>query len=431
MVWRAGVFVVVVAACGSPAPSGNGPLGPSGSGDDHGGPLDAGDPGGNPGPVDARPDAGRPGGDAGDAGDPGDAGVPPELAEICGAVPVTPGDWERCYQHRRCEFTVGCIPENPYRSVQECLDAGDAVELGRLAAELRERERAVAQGRAAIDVAAFARCLIETSGARCNTAQLEPSCATRFLGTVGDGDACFTDIECASPGATCVASCSDACCLGTCQPRFREGETCTDRHSCEPGLQCHRTCLPGDIGSPCTGDRDCDPGAWCDVKAGTCKAAFAAGSACTNLLQCSGNTSCVGLSASNQTPGHCLRISEIGDSCDAFCYGNLFCDGQTCQPLPDLDETCSSLVPCGGVDTTCSNGTCVLRSGVGAACAEQTCMPGLFCTSELGDPRPTCSARRAEGQPCAAPGHCESFLCAGNSVQPGICLAWSDTCPAP
>ncbi|HEU4726536.1 MAG TPA: hypothetical protein VFT22_01550 [Kofleriaceae bacterium] len=416
-------MVVVGVACGAPAPSGTGPLGPSGSGEDPAGPVDAGDPGGQPGPDDARSDAGRP----------GDAGVPPELAEICGAVPVTFDDWERCYQKRRCEFTVGCVPENSYRSVQECLDAGDAVEGGRLSAELRERRRAVEQGRASIDVGAFARCLIETSAAHCNTAQFDPSCATRFAGTVADQAACFTDIECASPGATCAASCSDACCLGTCQPRFKEGEACdnTDRHSCEPGLLCHGTCLTGDIDSPCASVRDCDPGAWCDLKVHVCKATLAPGSACTEPLQCGGNTSCVGLNAGSSTPGHCLRIAQVGDSCDTFCYGNLICEGSTCQPLPQLDDACPSLEPCGGVDTLCSNGRCVLRSEVGAACANQTCMPGLFCTSELGDPSPRCSARRAEGQPCAAPSHCESYLCSGNSVQPGVCLAWSDTCPAP
>jgi hypothetical protein len=424
------LVMVIAAACGAP-PSRNGLQGSAGPGgdDDQGGPSDAGDAGdardagSESGPDDARPDAGRP----------ADAGVPSELADICGAVPVSFDDWERCYRKRHCEFTVGCVPQNPFHDLQECLDSDDAVEGGRLSAELRERRRAVEQGRASIDVAAFTRCLVETSEAHCNTAQFDPSCATRFTGTIDDFAACFTDVECASPGAACVASCSDACCLGTCQPRFKLGEQCTERHSCEPGLQCHRTCRAGDIGSRCGGaggggDRDCDPGAWCDVTAGICKATFAPGAACTNPLQCGGETSCVGASVSGGT-GHCLRISQVGDTCDQFCYGNLFCDGSTCQALPELEESCAATVSCAGVDAVCSNAVCAPRSAVGVACGAQTCMPGLFCTSELGDPRPTCSARRVEGQPCAAPGHCQSFLCSGNNVQPGICLAWSDTCP--
>jgi hypothetical protein len=404
--YACGIVMVISAACGAPSGSLTGPMDPQG----------APDAGVDAGPVDTGVDAG-----------PIDAGTPPDLAAICGAVPVTFDDWEDCYKKRRCDFEVGCIPENAYRDVQECLDSGDAVEGGRLSAERRVRKRAVTEGRASINVDAFTRCLTETSGAHCNTTQFYVPCAIRFLGTIGDGAACDADVECASPGAECVSSCSDACCTGTCQPKVKEGLPCSSSSPCEPGLQCHRVCIAGDINTPCASDRDCDPNAWCDVQARLCKADFAPGAACTNPLQCGGQTSCVGLSVSSTNPGHCLRISRVGDTCDAFCYGNLFCDGAFCRALPGPGQACP-LVSCAGVDTVCSNDVCVARSAAGVSCGAQTCLPGLFCTSKLNDPSPTCAARRTEGEPCADPSHCESYLCSGNSVQPGVCLAWSDTC---
>ncbi|HWU90772.1 MAG TPA: hypothetical protein VN253_26080 [Kofleriaceae bacterium] len=352
-----------------------------------------------------------------------------DLAEICGAQPVTLDDWEDCYQRRYCENLVGCSSLNSYRDVQECAARNDDVASGRLSAERRARRRAVEHGRASIDVAAFTQCLVDLDRAHCNTARSSVACATRFVGTVGDGGACSTDFECVSPGATCAADCADACCLGTCRPRFKQGEACDLADSCEPGLVCHGTCLSGDIGAPCVNLRDCDQVAWCN--AGTCAADLTPGAACTSLSQCGGETTCIGLSIVDPTPGQCLSISRPGDRCDFACYGNLYCDPSgTCRELPVLGQSCSSFVPCRGVDTFCSNGVCVDRGDNGATCSgTKPCRPGLFCTDELGDPTPTCAARRVVGEACAAPGHCSSHLCSGSTGQPGICLPWSDTCP--
>jgi hypothetical protein len=389
--------------------------------------------------VDARPiDAGLIDARPIDAAPPIDAPVPPqnpELVAACGAMPVTFDDWENCYRKRKCEWEVNCVTQNTYRNVQECIDQGDAVSGGKLAAERRDRQRSVEQGRAAIDVGRFTQCLIETSGAHCNTSLFFPACLTRFDGTRGDGASCLTDVECASPDAVCTQDCPEACCLGTCQPKFKLGQTCTDRHSCEPGQQCNirRVCISGDINTPCTDDTDCDSNAWCDRLAHLCKADFARDAECTNVLQCGGETSCVGLSVSGTDPGHCRRISEVGDTCDAFCYGNLSCDAfGVCRALPGLGEGCSALTNCSGVNTVCgANNTCVVRGGVDAPCGGNLrCLPGLFCTSELGDMNPRCAARRADQQQCRRPSHCQSYLCSGNMDQNGVCLPWINTCPA-
>jgi hypothetical protein len=413
------VVLVAAAACHTSTTSGGETGGPEV-------PIDAGSVD-TPPPIDA--DAGTPDAPPADA-------PPTGLTELCGAeapAPSAPGYvdyWERCYLKRWCEWQVGCSALNPYRDAQDCIDRSDDVVGGALSAELRERTRAIEQHRASIDVAAFTQCLVETSEAYCTTARFSAACATRFTGTIGDGGGCYTDIDCASPGATCESSCSDACCLGTCRPKLTQGQACADDDACEPGLVCHHTCLSGDLGSRCSSDSDCDWSAWCN--AGRCAATFPPGSSCTSGFQCGGDTSCIGLSIIDPSPGQCLSISHAGDRCDFLCFGNLYCDGSgICRDLPGLGQSCPGFTPCSGVDTICSNGRCVLRGDAGAACSTtQPCRPGLYCNSELNDPNPTCVAPGGTGQPCADPRHCESYLCSGTTGQPGQCLGWAGTCPA-
>src|SRR5262245_44464310 len=81
-----------------------------------------------------------------------DSGLPPDaaidapvasLVDLCGAQPATPEDWERCYQKRTCAWEVGCVPATAFRDIAECIELGDAVQKGRLAAERRERLRSI------------------------------------------------------------------------------------------------------------------------------------------------------------------------------------------------------------------------------------------------------------------------------------------------
>lgn len=351
------------------------------------------------------------------------------LINLCGSIPVTLDDWENCYKKRWCEWAVGCRPMNKYRNVQECIDKSDLTESPSPVVARRERARAVAQGRSSLDVAAFTQCLIETSRAYCNTALSSVACANRFVGTVDDGGLCYTDIECASPGADCSANYTDACYQGTCQPKAQLGRTCSGLTGCEPGLQCHQQCLSGDVGASCASNRDCDPNVWCN--AGVCTADLPEGASCTSPLQCGGTTSCIGLSVSSPDPGTCQTISHVGDACDYFCYGNLYCDAtKVCRALPVIGEACSGSAPCAGVDAVCSNGQCVLRGSAATPCtSSQYCQPGLFCTSQLGEMPAVCSPPRDEGQPCTSATQCQSLLCSGASGNPGACLPWRDTCP--
>jgi hypothetical protein len=377
-----------------------------------------------------------------------DSGLPPDapvdapavdLVALCGARPQTPDDWERCYQKRKCEWEVGCVPATTFHDVQECIELGDAVRDGRLFAERRERLRAVAEGRASIAVEAFARCLLETAPDRCATALFHPSCGTRFAGAISDGQACRADIECASPGAHCQRACSDACCEGVCVPAFKEGEKCTELHSCEPGFQCHTVCIAGDIDTTCASDRDCDQNAWCDLRGTrTCRADLPAGAVCEQVLQCSGETSCVGVGVAGVVPT-CGRINTPGDACDFYCLGGVYCALPSsglgvCTALPTLGQPCSALVSCSGVNTICDGTRCVARTVEGTPCTTTpalatSCLPGLFCTDELGAASRVCARRQADGQRCTRPEQCQSFLCSGTQAAPGQCLPWRDSCP--
>jgi hypothetical protein len=417
---RVGVLLaiaVVAAACGDG--SGPGLMGPTG---DDGGTTDGSDGTGT-------------GSDGGTDG-PGD---PTDLATACGGTaPVTLDDWENCYRKRKCEWEVSCVSLNEFRDVADCVASGDAAQGGQLTEERRARKRAVEQGRASLNVAAFTQCLLRTGAARCDTALYDPACLTRFTGTIADNQGCYTSIDCASPDAVCQTDCHDACCVGTCHRKFREGETCDDFASCEPGLRCGLgsngfRCVNGNPGSSCeaNGVFQCDFGTFCDPATLKCTPTLAPGAACMREPQCGGDHLCVGLSITSSNPGHCLRISQPGDHCDGvgFCFGNLYCASNTCQSMPVLGQSCSASIPCAGANTICNNARCVLRSDVNVSCSGDTCLPGLFCTSELGDNPGVCAARRADGQPCAAPSHCQSFLCSGDAAQPGMCLPWKNTCP--
>lgn len=427
-------LVVAAAACASDpthasltGPGDGGVVVPDAGDDGGSGPGDPGNPG-DPG------DPGNPGGPGGGGPAPGD---PSDLAQACGGTePVTLDDWENCYRQRKCEWAVGCQTQSTFRDVADCVAASDTEDGGEIAAQRRERKRAIEQGRATLDVENFTQCLLRTGANRCNTALFDPACLTRFTGTVADGGSCFTSVDCASPDATCsMTECTNACCLGTCHRKFRLGETCDDFASCEPGLRCNtKKCVSGDLGTVCNDGLlsalDCDFGAFCDPTTHRCRPTLPEGSACTDILQCGGDDTCVGTSIVSSDPGACVRNSQPGDLCDDTCHGNLVCSGGTCHALPGLNEACSAQIGCAGVNAICDSGRCVLRRDIGMSCStKQPCLPGLFCTSELGDAAPKCTPLGGTGATCADPSHCQSFRCSGDATAHGMCLAWSNTCP--
>lgn len=366
-----------------------------------------------------------------------DATGPADLVAMCGAMPTTPEDWERCYLKRNCERVLNCESMNLFSSVPECVELLDAVSGGQLAFEARERSRAIAAGRASIAVDTFTQCLVDMDPKRCVDPAFSISCATRFSGTIPDNQGCYTDIECISPGAACSPEdCGDSCCLGTCTPRITEGEPCNTYFGCEPGFKCtvEGFCVSGDVGSLCNDNGDCDPDAWCDRVAGACKRDLPEGALCRDFAQCSGETACVGLTRTVEPP-RCRRVNVEGDACDWFCLGNLYCDLSNseglgvCRSLPKHNESCGPFLPCIGKNEICHLGTCVTRPGKGQPCLDGACLRGLFCGDQLDLANPVCRALLEDGQDCQQSDQCQSHVCNENKDTSGQCQPWQNTCP--
>jgi hypothetical protein len=409
-------------------------------------------------PGDAHP----PDGDRGDAGDdtgtdardatPSDGQPHPGLADLvqlCGAIPVDFEAWETCYRRRLCEWALNCDPLGRFSTVQECIQLIDAESRGAVAAQIAERRRAVSMGRASIDTWAFAQCLRETDPTKCKTAKYHVDCAERFAGTIEDGGSCYSDVECKSAGfpepvfgrytgAWCERDCVDACCVGRCRRAAQEGDSCADGRWCEADLRCSidGRCLSGDAGTHCRHNNDCDRGLWCEQPAplqpGRCAAQLAIGEVCQSHFQCPGDWLCIAPMAGAKA--RCARTDAPGAFCNGDCYGKMYCElsGVTghCRELRKLNETCDNVARCDSVTTVCSQGICVARVAEGRACATETCMPGLFCSSELGslapgDPAPTCLVPQPAGARCTKEHQCASFICGPQ----GLCLPDSDTCP--
>jgi hypothetical protein len=406
------VLMLILGACSAR------PAGVPVAGDDTGPPPDSGDAGGA---------------DAGDAGSDADAG-PPDLVAMCGAAPQTLEDWESCYRKRYCELTLNCGSMNLFRDVQECITLGNAASGGQLDFEARERSRAIAAERASRDDHAFTQCLADMNPTLCLNPDFSFSCATRFTGTILDGQSCYTDIECQSPGAICSSeSCGAACCLGVCKPRRELNARCSTSDRCLPGLKCSLDgyCVSGDVDSVCADSGDCDPNNWCNRLTGRCEADAPEGAPCTLLTQCGGETSCVGLRRRVE-PARCRPVNVEYAECDYVCMGNLYCDLSNpvgfgvCRSLPKHDEACGLFLPCIGKDQVCESGTCVTRPGKDQPCIEGVCLPGLFCTDQLDPANPTCQPLLIDGGgSCKQPDQCQSHICSAT----GQCQQWVDPCP--
>jgi hypothetical protein len=362
---------------------------------------------------------------------------PPELAAVCGESPVTLEDWERCFLQRTCEVLAHCGGIAYYSSAQECVDLSNAVSGGQRAFALGERARALVARRASLNVAMYTECLLGLSADQCATGRRAPACQQLFTGTIADYAACYADIDCASPGATCAPSdCGESCCLGTCQPLPRLGDPCQGSVGCEPGLACGRQgrCVSGDIGIRCTSSADCDWNAWCDRNAQVCKSIAQEGQPCQTFTQCGGETFCVGLFRPVQQP-RCMRVTHAGDLCDGDCLGNFYCKMPpsglgVCAPFPTHGEGCSLFLPCVGANEICEAGVCIARSDVGQPCMEGTCQRGLFCAPRAGGGSPVCQEPLADGQMgCRRPEECESYICSGNPNQAGVCQPYRAVCP--
>lgn len=227
-----------------------------------------------------------------------------------------------------------------------------------------------------------------------------PECA--IDGTLPDGEACVTGIQCASRYCTGTP---DTC--GTCMPTAELGEPCDDSlgPQCEPGLYCHgtdRVCvvLTGpvvgglEIGEECDPSRsDCYPNLCLGDGTGvySCEPYPTLGEDCSQTYSCAYGDSycdpsfvCLALPAVNQLCG-----VDASTGAAQWCAEGLVCDQAWTPPvclaepaLPGQGEACETAcqagLTCRCADDACDSKTCQWARLPGESCAspEEACLMG-------------------------------------------------------
>jgi hypothetical protein len=330
---------------------------------------------------------------------------------------------------------VRCDLFTTFRTKEECIASHDRYYDGTQTKYLRAVGDALEHQTSALDRGAADRCFAELTTGACPVALDSPSCQAMFSGTRAPGATCFSDEECAADGSICAGLLTEqACGSGICTASAALGQVCGEQVPCAAGTHCvakpgGAVCEPGDPGARCVENGDCDRALWCQQ--GSCVADRLAGQPCRFDAECAGGTLCVGELSSGTSAGVCSRVTAVGDVCDDYCFGPLFCsieqlgDNGRCAALPQLGEPCfASLGRCGGVDLTCSSqDVCVPLPAEGEGCSANTfCKAGFFCSTELsGAQTGTCVALAASGGACARDGNCQSYECSGD----GKCREWT------
>ena len=328
------------------------------------------------------PDSGMSGLDAGL-----DGGAPGTLEGICGLSPATLDEFEDCRVRAWCAYLLRCDPFGIYGELQDCIENNDAVTFGSWG-YIRDRLREAREGaRVSLNQEDFEACLRRLADETTCQSGRYPACITRWTGHVPDGETCFIDAECEGGGSRCIRDCDNQCCAGICHRGAGVGEPCGLAGECASGLHCAMVdgdfeCISGDRGTPCYSEVDCDDDDWCDE--GTCVADLPTGASCASLAQCNGMDQCVGILSLPEP--HCEPTHSVGDRCDFFCLGPLWCDlsqglvGE-CRALPAENEDCSGSRRCLGSGLYCDiTGHCVPRKEMGVSCADEGCVPGSICT---------------------------------------------------
>lgn len=264
-------------------------------------------------------------------------------------------------------------------------------------------EGEVASGRATVDLSVANACITQVANAACGTAlTVAEQCLTAFKGTVADGGACSSSMDCVT--GLCIPPNAQTC-TGTCQMGVAAGSYCADfTDACAAGDYCStntQTCdAPAAAGAACEWQGSiatCVAGYYCDPFKKTCLVLGAAGAMCLSDDQCQAG----------------LRCSAM-----AKCTAPV-ADGAACQ----YNEDCRVGSSCVGVSAS-AMGTCAAAAAqAGAPCPQTGCGAGLYC-----DAASVCRAQIDQGGSCTRADACKDGLaCIGaSSTQPGSCAPWLD-----
>jgi len=227
--------------------------------------------------------------------------------------------------------------------------------------------------------------------------QLLARCRGFWSGTVAGGEPCVLDEECISQSCTGAIE-TDQCISGVCV-----GDT-------EPET------TPAGIGMPCRTDPGCVTGAYCDVATDVCIAMKSAGAACNGADECNDGLSCVGTTGART----CTTLPAAEQPCPfSLCrdIGTYCNQSQVCKPYVLPPTACS-----GGVARCAPAYVCDVMTGAckpGPRAGEQ-CQPSIQQCFEVGtvcdSTTQTCSAARADGEPCSSYRLCASGNCDANTA---------------
>jgi len=254
--------------------------------------------------------------------------------------PMTIDEVPARFQAAECRLTVTCGIYPDEASCEQALP---------IAAAAQAVVAAVKRGTMTFDGTLATQCLSEL-GVDC-TNQDPPICEQVFQGRVAAGGSCVLDGECMG-GGPCMKpqDCTDSCCAGTCGPaKLPVGGDCSqDISLCARGSHCESpgTCVADvPVPAPATG-ASCDPTGsaacarsddYCDAAAMKCTWRRPVGAACATSNECLDEAFC----GSN---GACVARAGVGAACGGAsgtqCLSLLDCESGVCTVFLKPSPSC-------------------------------------------------------------------------------------------
>lgn len=281
-----------------------------------------------------------------------------------------------------------------------------------------DADMAVSSGRARVDLDAAQQCFDQIAANTCDRTDAigrsatgegqsanPVSCGAIVHGSLSEGRACASDVECTSQRcSTNPADCTMACCTGQCevaasqpiaigQPcdgatdscmegatcisspsgdkrcraRLPQGASCQVDAECDYNLGCIQTCQPlPAVGQPCPNGVCRDEGVVCN-SARMCAPGGLPGASCVTTADCSRFYEC-------DATKHCAGGPVLGEGCMFDCFDRSVCNGICIAPLAD-GAFCGT--PTGRKDDLCQSHYC--RPDPGGDPRKGACAPHPEC----------------------------------------------------
>jgi hypothetical protein len=258
------------------------------------------------------------------------------------AAPVPADQFVSRYVGAVCDNIGGCCQKSGFAyDAQGCTALGTQ-EIG---AEFNPNQQGVVYD---ADAAGACIAALQKAASTCSSFDVESAsaCAGIFKGTLQEGAACTSSMQCATPVA------GDAYCD---VPLDGQSGTCVVHARGKAGDACNATCTDYPDGSgecssstSSTGTATCytNDGLYCDQ---TCKPVIAVGQPC-EIEGCAMGAYC--------NNGFCTAYPAAGEACAQgyLCAQGTFCQGSTCQAQLADGQACESGDQC--KSGSCSGGVC-------------------------------------------------------------------------